>query len=110
MIAARLAAVAASLLWPCRLGMKADLLADKLFDEGLIAIDGRLVSRRAAKLLVPLNFLVEFYAFFAHSNYPVGADPVLRRFDKAVTNCAGANGFEMRMLFGTPCDVHSEAE
>jgi hypothetical protein len=38
------------------------------------------------------------------------ADPVLRRLERAVSNCAGAKGFEMRILFGTPCAVHSSPE
>ncbi len=29
-------------------------------------------------------------------------DPVLSKLESAVINCAGANGFGMMMLFGTP--------
>ena len=42
--------------------------------------------------------------------YAVGGVPMLRRFPTAVTNFALANGFETRMLFGTPCDAHSSAD
>jgi hypothetical protein len=47
-------------------------------------------------------------AWFAADNWrPYAVDvPVLRRFDTAVTSCAGANGFSIRMLLGTPCDAH----
>jgi hypothetical protein len=39
--------------------------------------------------------------------HAVGGVPVLRRFETAVTSCADAKGFDMRMLFGTPCAAHS---
>ena len=36
------------------------------------------------------------------ANYVVGGVLALRRLETAVTSCAGANGFGMTMLFGTP--------
>jgi hypothetical protein len=33
----------------------------------------------------------------------------LRRFERAVTSCAGADGLVNRMLLGTPCEAHSSA-
>jgi hypothetical protein len=43
--------------------------------------------------------------------YPVGATggAALSRLARAVTSCAGANGFSRRMLLGTPCDAHLSA-
>src|SRR2546429_5647907 len=32
---------------------------------------------------------------------------VLRRWETAVTSCAGAKGLVRRTLFGTPCEPHS---
>jgi hypothetical protein len=42
----------------------------------------------------------------AFLNY-VGGAPLLRRWETAVTSCAGANGFANIMLFGTPLDAQS---
>ena len=39
-------------------------------------------------------------------SYVAGGVPMLRRFATAVTSCAGAKGFVMRVLLGTPCDAH----
>jgi hypothetical protein len=41
--------------------------------------------------------------------YAVGGISMLRRFATAATNRALTRGFEMRILFGTPCDTHSSA-
>ena len=38
----------------------------------------------------------------AEAAYPFGADPMLRRFERAVTSWAAAKGFGTRMLLGTP--------
>jgi hypothetical protein len=40
--------------------------------------------------------------------YAVGV-PVLRSCARAVTSCTGANGLVIRILFGTPLEVHSSA-
>jgi hypothetical protein len=39
-------------------------------------------------------------------SYVAGGVSMLRRFETAVTNCAGAKGFDMRILLGTPCEAH----
>lgn len=43
------------------------------------------------------------------SRRQAGGAPAFRRCALAVTSCAGANGFSMRMLFGTPLDFGSTA-
>ena len=57
-----------------------------------------------------LRLLGDFQPRFGHVAlcYVVGV-LLLSRFDRAVINCAGANGFDSITLFGTPFEVQSAA-
>jgi hypothetical protein len=66
--------------------------------------NGRLRSWFLQLLLKPSNGPA--HASFARQRRSHGVEvPMLRRFETAVTSCAGANGFSSKMLLGTPRDA-----